>query len=109
MGRQWVCNGQRLRWEPKDGNRKRGRENAPYLVKALTKGRYRRACMCRCARYGGACPFCPTARCPCWQGGGGTLGHTMGRCLAQLLHAWLVLGGPAGGGHPRQGHTFVVL
>ena len=35
---------------------------------------------------------------PCsGRGGGGTSGHTMGRCLAQLLHARLVLGGPGGG------------
>ena len=31
-------------------------------------------------------------------GGGGVPGHTMGRCLAQLLHTRLVLGGPRGGG-----------
>ena len=40
--------------------------------------------------------------------GEGASGHTMGRCLAQLLHAPLVLGG-LGGGDLRQGHTFVVL
>ena len=36
-------------------------------------------------------------------GGGGASGHTMGRCLAQLLHTRLVLGGPGGGGAFKAG------
>ena len=72
--------------------------------KALTRGRYRRACMCRCARCGGACPVCPQPGALCWQGEGGTSGHTMGRCLAQLLHARLLLGGPGGGAFNAGAH-----
>ena len=66
--------------------------------------------VCLGARAAGGRAQSALSQVPCaWQGAG-TSGHTMSRCLAQLLHARLVLGGPGGGGgHSRQGHTFVVL